>query len=64
VIVNAYGFLAAATGLPAATVRQVVQLRDRDGRLWLATYLLERQPGIGWRIGGCVVTSDAGRSST
>ena len=48
----------------AAAVRQVVQLRDRDGRLWLATYLLERQPGIGWRIGGCVVTSDDGRSST
>ena len=46
------------------TVRQNVQLRDRDGRLWMATYLLERQAGAGWRIGGCVVVADNGRSST
>ena len=46
------------------TVRQNVQLRDRDGRLWMATYLLERQAGAGWRIGGCVVVADNGQSST
>ena len=46
------------------TVRQNVQLRDREGRLWLATYLLQRQAGAGWRIGGCVVVADNGRSST
>ena len=46
------------------TVRQNVQLRDREGRLWMATYLLERQAGAGWRIGGCVVVADNGRSST
>ena len=46
------------------TVRQNVRLRDREGRLWMATYLLERQAGVGWRIGGCVVVADNGRSST
>jgi len=46
------------------TVRQAVQLRDREGRLWMATYLLERQAGAGWRINGCVVVADSGRSLT
>ena len=50
-------------GTPA-TVTQLVQLRDREGRLWKATYLLQRQTGAGWRIGGCVVAADSGRSST
>jgi hypothetical protein len=48
----------------ATSVRQTVQLRDREGSLWMATYLLERQPGNGWRISGCVVTADSGKSST
>lgn len=51
------------TGTPA-TVTQQVQLRDREGRLWRATYLLERQTGAGWRINGCVVAVDNGNSST
>lgn len=46
------------------TVRQTVQLRDREGRIWMATYLLERQSGAGWRIGGCVVVADGGKSLT
>ena len=46
------------------TVTQPVQLRDREGRLWKATYLLERQTGAGWRISGCVVAADSGNSST
>ena len=46
------------------TVRQAVQLRDDEGRLWMATYLLERQAGMGWRISGCVVAADSGKSST
>ena len=50
-------------GTPA-TVTQLVQLRDREGRLWKATYLLERQTGAGWRISGCVVAADNGKSST
>jgi Domain of unknown function (DUF4864) len=46
------------------TVKQLVQLRDREGRLWMATYLLQRQGGAGWRISGCVVAADSGKSST
>ncbi len=46
------------------TVSQPVQLRDREGRLWMATYLLERQTGTGWRISGCVVAPDSGKSMT
>lgn len=41
------------------TVRQAVQLRDGDGRLWIATYELERQAGAGWRVSGCVVQADS-----
>jgi hypothetical protein len=41
---------------------QIVQVRDREGRLWQATYVLERQAGAGWRIGGCVVAADRGMS--
>ena len=47
-----------------ASVQQMVRLRDREGRLWMATYLLERQRGGGWRISGCVVTADSGKSFT
>ncbi len=50
-------------GTPA-TVTQLVQLRDREGRLWKATYVLERQAGTDWRISGCVVAADSGKSST
>ncbi len=47
-----------------ATARQNVQLRDREGRLWMATYVLERQAGAGWRISGCMVVADSGKSMT
>lgn len=50
-------------GAPAA-VTQLVQFRDREGRLWNATYLLEQVTGAGWRISGCVVTAGSGKSST
>ena len=45
-------------------VLQTVQLRDRAGRLWRATYQLERQPSDGWRISGCAVVPDTGKSMT
>ena len=51
-----------ATVTVRQTVRQNVQLRDREGRLWMATYLLEQQAGVGWRINGCVVVADSGKS--
>ena len=46
------------------SVVQAVQLRGRDGRAWLATYALRRQPDGRWRINGCVVQADTGKSST
>ena len=45
-------------------VLQVVQLRDRDGRAWLATYAVQRQPDGRWRISGCTVQPDTGMSTT
>ena len=50
-------------GTPAS-VKQLVRLRDHEGRLWIATYLLQRQSGAGWRIGGCAVAADSEKSST
>ena len=50
-------------GVPA-TVTQLVQFRDREGRLWKATYLLEQETGAGWRISGCMAAADGGKSST
>ena len=45
-------------------VLQKVQLRDRAGRLWLASYQLLQQADATWRINGCVVLPDSGKSST
>ncbi len=45
-------------------VLQQVQLRDPDGRLWLASYRLARQPDGSWRIEGCSVVADTARRST
>jgi hypothetical protein len=57
-------FQAQADDVAEGTVSQPVQLRDRAGRLWRATYLLERQAGAGWRISGCVVVADSAKSLT
>jgi len=46
------------------SVLQKVQLRDRAGRSWLATYQMLRQPDATWRINGCAVLPDSGKSST
>ena len=40
---------------------QDVRLSDADGRLWLATYRLERQPDKSWRISGCDVQPSSGK---
>ena len=53
-----------ATDSTLLQVVQVVQLRGRDGRAWLATYALQRQPDGRWRINGCTVQPDTGKSST
>ncbi len=43
---------------------QKVQVRDGAGTLWVATYQLKQQPDASWRINGCVVAPDSGRSTT
>jgi hypothetical protein len=45
-------------------VMQVVYLRDHAGRSWLATYQVQRQSDHSWRINGCVVAPDDGKSLT
>ena len=47
-----------------ANARQNVHFRDREGRLWMATYVLERLAGAGWRISGCTVVADSAKSMT
>ena len=47
----------------AAAASQQVRLQDAEGRLWLATYTLLRQPGGVWRIAGCSVVADSGGRS-
>ncbi|MGS5089998.1 DUF4864 domain-containing protein [Hydrogenophaga sp. A37] len=44
-------------------VIQEVLLRDSAGRLWRAAYRLELTAENGWRINGCAVRPDDGRSS-
>jgi hypothetical protein len=39
-------------------VMQQVHVRDQDGRSWLATYHVLRQPDTTWLINGCVVEPD------
>ncbi len=47
-----------------ATARRNVHFRDREGRLWMATDVLDWQASAGRRISGCVVVADSGKSKT
>ena len=52
--------------LPSLVRSQVIQevlLRDSGGQLWRATYRLEPTADGAWRINGCVVAPDDGKSS-
>ena len=42
---------------------QTVHLGDGDGRVWLATYRLERQADGNWRINGCDVQRASGKTT-
>ena len=42
---------------------QRVQMTDASGASWLALYKLERQADKTWRIGGCVLVDNKGRSA-
>jgi hypothetical protein len=48
----------------ASSAIQAVQLRDRNGKYWLATYQLDKQNEGVWRIAGCVVVADSSRLRT
>ena len=44
-------------------VIQRVRMTDSTGGAWLATYSMQRQPDRSWRINGCVVIRDTGRTA-
>ncbi len=45
----------------AGEIIQSVRMTDDRGTLWLASYVLQRQPDKSWRIAGCAVTEIEGR---
>lgn len=56
-----FGFL--ASHVDRNQVLQVVAIRDKDDKTWLALFSLERQPDNTWRIGGCVVAENDWRTT-
>ncbi len=44
-------------------VIQRVRMTDRNGTAWLAIYRMRRQIDHSWRIDGCIVTPDDGRTA-
>lgn len=52
--------------LPEAVDGQLIQrvrMTDASGAAWLAIYSMQRQADKSWRINGCVVTRDNGRTA-
>jgi hypothetical protein len=45
------------------TVLQLVEIKDRQSKSWLALFALEQQPDTTWRISGCVVAENHWRST-
>lgn len=48
------------SGNPSGEILQSVRMTDGRGTLWLATYILQRQPDKSWRIAGCDVAEIEG----
>jgi hypothetical protein len=44
------------------TVLQLVEIKDRQSKSWLALFALEQQPDATWRISGCIVAENPWRS--
>lgn len=42
---------------------QGVHLTDAQGARWLAVYLMQRESGKGWRIGGCTLVPAPGQTA-
>ena len=45
------------------SVLQLVEIRDGNGKSWLALFALEKQPDASWRISGCVVAENHWQST-
>ncbi len=45
------------------TVLQLVEIKDRQSKSWLALFALELQPDATWRISGCAVAENHWRST-
>ncbi|HXD42377.1 MAG TPA: DUF4864 domain-containing protein [Ramlibacter sp.] len=45
------------------TVLQLVEIKDRESKSWLALFALEQQPDATWRISGCIVAENHWRSA-
>lgn len=45
-------------------VIQAVQMTDRAGVAWLASYQMQRQPDRRWRINGCIVVKGSAGQAT
>jgi len=41
---------------------QPVEVTDEQGAMWIALYLMQRQPDGTWRIAGCVLSASHGQS--
>jgi hypothetical protein len=44
-------------------VVQMVEIRDKDDKSWIAFFALEKQPDAAWRIGGCIVVENRWRDA-
>jgi len=45
------------------TVLQLVEIKDRDAKSWLALFALEQQADASWRISGCLVSENPWKSA-
>jgi len=45
--------------IEAGQMIQLVRLTDAAGRVWLARYVMEKQKGGAWRVGGCSLAPTA-----
>jgi hypothetical protein len=45
--------------IEAGQTIQLVRLTDDSGRVWLARYVMEKQKGGAWRVGGCSLAQTA-----
>jgi len=52
-----------APGIEAGQTIQQVRMTDDGGGVWLARYVMEKQKGGAWRVGGCSLAQTADTST-